>query len=86
MNQYPLLMQYLPFGKRKIVSNRIILAVVSSRRPIDQLHIANQLIQFILPVIQDTDAPDEDILSEYEFQIEQQNLARLLHLVAGEPT
>lgn len=54
MNQYPLLMKYLPFPKRKIVSNRIILAVVSSRRPIDQLQIANQLIQFILPVIEDT--------------------------------
>ena len=70
MNQYPVLMQYLPFAKRKVVSNRIVLALVGSRRPIESLQVTAQLIQFILPVLHDQVESGEE-LADYEFAIEQ---------------
>lgn len=79
MDNYPKLMKYLQFPSRKQVAFKIVQAVVSSRKQLTDLTVGEQLIEFIMPLLIDTQ--DSVEAEQYEFEEEQQNVARLLHLI-----
>lgn len=55
LNQYPQLMQYLSFPMRRSVANAIVSALLRSRKQIDSIETAQQLLTFILPLLKDQD-------------------------------
>lgn len=82
MNEYPNLMKYLPFAKRRQVSNSICQAVVDKKMRLDDINIAKQLLLFINPMlIKETDYTD---IQPHEFDAEQTLVARLVHLIEHE--
>jgi vacuolar protein sorting-associated protein 35 len=80
MPQYPMLLKYMAYNGRRTVSLRIVKAVFKSKRKLDSIDIVNQLLSFVEPLIKD----DEDIEEEpeaYEFEEEQESVAKLIHLL-----
>lgn len=79
MNYYPKLMAHLPFSSRKQVAFKIVQSVVVSKKSLDTLETASQLLEFVSPLLFDTkDSEGEDA---YEFEDEQNTMAKLPHLV-----
>ena len=56
MSEYPNLMAYLPFSKRKKVAIRICEAIISSHTYLINCSIIEKLISFILPLLENEDA------------------------------
>ncbi|OMJ95824.1 hypothetical protein SteCoe_721 [Stentor coeruleus] len=79
MNNYPKLMGYLQFSSRKQVAFKIVEAVVISKRTLDSVDTVEQLLHFIVPLL--VDGNDSEPSEAYEFEGEQQNVAKLVHLV-----
>jgi len=51
MNEYPNLMKYLSFSNRRLVATKIVSAVISTKRKIDDIGITKQLLIFINPLL-----------------------------------
>lgn len=84
MNHYPKLMSYLPYLPRKQVAFKIVEAVITSKKTLDSLQVTEQLLHFITPLL--IDCTNSDPADSYEFEDEQQNVAKLVHLIsANEP-
>ncbi|EGR27194.1 vacuolar sorting protein, putative [Ichthyophthirius multifiliis] len=79
MNEYPKLMNYLSFVKRRQVAQKIIQTVISTKKEISNEELANQLILFISPMLEQQD--DYVEIEDYEFELEQSLLARMVHLI-----
>lgn len=84
MNEYPNLMQYLPFSKRRYVALKICQAVVNLKSCLGNKEIAIELIKFINPLL--VKEKDSCEIEKNEFEEEQQNVAKLVHLVRGKTT
>jgi hypothetical protein len=66
MNHYPTLMKYMKFSNRRTVALRIVKATISDRNHLSSPKIVDQLIDFIMPLLQDDkDTQDEE---PYEFE------------------
>jgi len=79
MNHYPKLMAYLEFVPRKQVAYKIVQAVVGNKRLLDEYDLCAQLLEFIKPLLMDF--PDSVDGEAYEFDEEQTNIAKIVHLV-----
>ena len=79
MNHYPKLMAYLEFVPRKQVAYKIVQAVVGNKRILDEYDLCLQLLEFIKPLLMDF--PDSVEGEVYEFDEEQNNIAKIVHLV-----
>ena len=51
MNEYPNLMKYLSFINRRLVATKIVSAVITTKRKIDDIGITKQLLIFINPLL-----------------------------------
>jgi hypothetical protein len=80
MPQYPQLMKYMAYGGRKTVALRIVKAVFKSKRKLDNIEIIEQLLSFIDPLLRD-DEDGEDDTEPYEFEEEQESVAKMLQLI-----
>lgn len=83
MPQYPLLLKYMAYNGRRTVSLRVVKAVFKSKRKLDNLDILNQLLSFIEPLLKDDEKLDEEP-EVYEFEEEQECVAKLIHLVSND--
>lgn len=83
MPQYPCLLKYMAYNGRRTVSLRILKAVFKSKRRLDTLEILNQLLTFVQPLLKD-DENNEEQLEAYEFEEEQENVAKMIHLINNE--
>ncbi|OMJ81148.1 hypothetical protein SteCoe_18464 [Stentor coeruleus] len=81
MNNYPKLMGYLQFSSRKQVAFKIVEAVVTSKKTLDSVDTVEQLLHFITPLL--IDCSDSESSEAYEFEDEQQNVSKLVHLVSA---
>jgi vacuolar protein sorting-associated protein 35 len=79
MNHYPKLMAYLEFVPRKQVAYKIVQAVVGNKRILDEYDLCLQLLEFIKPLLMDF--PDSVEGEVYEFDEEQTNIAKIVHLI-----
>ncbi|KAL4451052.1 hypothetical protein ABPG74_021374 [Tetrahymena malaccensis] len=79
MDEYPNLMKYLPFSKRRQVAQKITQAVVSLKRNINDQNIAEQLVLFIHPLL--VTEKDYIEVSQNDFEEEQNLVCKMLHLV-----
>jgi hypothetical protein len=79
MNHYPTLMKYMRFANRRTVALRIVKAVINDKNPLSSPKTVDQLIDFVMPLLQD----DKDSATEepYEFEEGQEAVAKLVHLV-----
>jgi vacuolar protein sorting-associated protein 35 len=79
MNHYPTLMKYMKFSNRRTVALRIVKAVINDKNNLQSPKTVDQLIDFIMPLLQD----DKDSTEEeaYEFEEGQEAVAKLVHLV-----
>lgn len=79
MNHYPTLMKYMKFANRRTVALRIVRAVINDKNELSSPKTVDQLIDFIMPLLQD----DKDSAAEeaYEFEEGQEAVAKLVHLV-----
>jgi vacuolar protein sorting-associated protein 35 len=79
MNHYPTLMKYMKFANRRTVSLRIVKAVINDKNALSSPKTVEQLIDFVMPLLQD----DKDSGQEepYEFEEGQEAVAKLVHLV-----
>jgi vacuolar protein sorting-associated protein 35 len=79
MNHYPTLMKYMKFNNRRTVALRIVKAVINDKNQLNSSKTVDQLIDFILPLLQD----DKDSSPEepYEFEEGQEAVAKLVHLI-----
>ena len=82
MNHYPKLMGYLQFSSRKQVAFKIVEAVVTSKKNLNSIETSEQLLHFISPLV--VDCSDSEPIEAYEFEDEQQNVSKLIHLVTAE--
>lgn len=82
MNEYPNLMQYLPFSKRRLVALKICQAVVALRSSLCSQEVVAELIKFINPLL--VTEKDSVEVDKAEFEEEQQNVAKLVNLVNGQ--
>lgn len=66
MHHYPTLMQYMKFSQRRQVSVRIVKAVINDKNKLTSPKTVDQLISFIMPLLED----DKDSAQEepYEFE------------------
>ena len=83
MKDYPNLMGYLPYDKRKTVAVKICEAVISSKYKLDSKKIVTQLLSFLKPLLTEDDDTGTEI-EPYEFEFEQQLIAKIIHLVENE--
>jgi vacuolar protein sorting-associated protein 35 len=79
MNNFPTLMQYMKFNQRRQVALRIVKAVINDKNKLSSPKTVDQLISFIMPLLED----DKDAAQEepYEFEEGQEAVAKLVHLV-----
>ena len=82
MRHYPLLMAYLPFVFRKQVAYRVIQAVVATKTPLDNVESCERLLDYIKPLL--VDSADSQSGQDYEFEDEQQAVAKMVHLIAAD--
>mmetsp|Transcript_8705 Transcript_8705/g.8722 ORF Transcript_8705/g.8722 Transcript_8705/m.8722 type:complete len:770 (+) Transcript_8705:10-2319(+) len=80
LNNYPKLMTYLPFSSRKQVAFKIVQSVVVSKKSLDTFETTTQLLEFVSPLLFDT-SDSEEGADAYEFEDEQNTMAKLSHLV-----
>jgi len=55
MPEYPKLMNYLPFAKRKVVAFKICEAITNSKTYLVNCEIVEKLVPFILPLLKNED-------------------------------
>lgn len=79
MTEYPNLMKYLPFPKRRLVASKIAQAVVTLRNILNSLELTKQLIKFINPLL--VTEKDYVEVENFEFEEEQLSVAKLVHLI-----
>lgn len=82
MEDYPKLMKYLPFLKRRTVSLKICQAVTTRTMPLNNSGIMTQILQFLTPIFKDE--KDTVDLAAEELEDEQKLVGRLVHLVCHE--
>lgn len=82
MSEYPNLMQYLPFAKKRYVASKICQAVVSLKSILNDKNIVIELIKFINPLL--CNEKDYVEIEQSEFEEEQQSVAKLVHLVQND--
>ena len=82
MNEYPNLMKYLPFSKRRLVASKICQAVVNLKNTLNNIPLTEQLIKFINPLL--VTEKDYTDVEPFEFEEEQMSVAKLIHLINGE--
>lgn len=82
MNEYPNLMKYLPFSKRRLVAGKICQAVVNLRNILSDVALTEQLIKFINPLL--VTEKDYVEVESFEFEEEQISVSKLVHLIHGE--
>ncbi len=66
MNHYPTLMKYMKFSNRRTVALRIVKAVIGDKQYLDKPKTVDQLIDFIMPLLQDDKDSGEE--EPYEFE------------------
>ena len=81
MNDYPALMEYLPYPERKNVAVKICEAVVNLREVLNSKKQVKQLLLFLKPVLTEEDTTE---VEPYEFEHEQQTVAKIIHLVQSD--
>jgi vacuolar protein sorting-associated protein 35 len=81
MDNYPKLMGYLQFSPRKQVAFKIVEAVVTSKKTLDSVETSEQLLHFITPLV--VECSDSEAVEAYEFEDEQQNVSKLVHLITS---
>ena len=79
MRHYPKLMSYLPFIFRKKVAYRIVQAVISTKTALDTIDTVQRLLDYINPLL--VDSQDTVQGQDYEFEDEQESIAKIVHLV-----
>ena len=82
MNEYPNLMKYLPFSKRRLVASKICQAVVNLKNTLSNIPLTEQLIKFINPLL--VTEKDYVEVEPFEFEEEQLSVAKLVHLINGD--
>jgi vacuolar protein sorting-associated protein 35 len=83
MPQFPSLMSYLDFSSRSTLSLRIIESLVngSSLEKLDSVEKVTILLDFVKPLLADSsDAAD---LDQYQFEYEQQSVAKLIFIISN---
>ena len=80
MNHYPTLMQYMKFTNKRTVALKIVKSVLKDNKPLSVLETVDQLIEFIMPLLQD-DAGDDSKEDTYEFEEGQNAVSKLLNLI-----
>lgn len=86
---YSTLLETLDFMQRKQVAVTIMTAVLRSRSPIDTVQKVDTLFQLLTPVLRDDPVNPESGREEgdmFEFDQEQNLVARLVHLISNEDT
>lgn len=79
---YPRLMEALDYSNRRVIARSLLKAVLASKTRLQDAAMVRQLLTFLAPIIKDADgAPSEEEDIKEEFEEEQHNVARLLHLV-----
>lgn len=84
---FPTLMNYLDFSSRSTLSLRIIESLTSgnSREKLDSIEKVNILLDFIKPLL--ADSPDANESDLYQFEYEQQSVAKLIFIIKNnDPT
>lgn len=66
MNHYPALMKYMKFANRRTVALRICKAVINDKKYLSSAKTVEQLIDFIMPLLQDDKDSEEE--EPYEFE------------------
>jgi vacuolar protein sorting-associated protein 35 len=66
MNHYPMLMQYMKFTNKRTVALKIVKSVLKDNKPLSVLETVDQLIEFIMPLLQD-DPSGDNKEDQYEF-------------------
>jgi vacuolar protein sorting-associated protein 35 len=82
MSHYPKLMGYLHYIARKQVAYKVVQAVVRSHKLLQTAEIVTRLFEFIKPLLKSN--PDAVTTDDFEFEEEQQTLAKLVHLVKAD--
>lgn len=75
-------MRYLQYNSRKQVANKIVQAVVASKKPLSSDVTAGQLLEFVKPLL--VDSPDASEPEPFEIEDEMKKVASLVHLVKTE--
>ncbi|XXQ36804.1 Vacuolar protein sorting-associated protein 35 [Plasmodiophora brassicae] len=84
---YANVLQYLDFENRKQVANSIVQSVLEAGAPLTDLGKATTLFEYIAPLLRDLDdTPPLDDSLKYEFEAEQHDVARLVHLLNASNT
>jgi vacuolar protein sorting-associated protein 35 len=83
MPQFPTLMSYLDFSSRSTLSLRIIESLVngSSVEKLDSVEKVTILLDFIKPLL--ADSSDANELDQYQFEYEQQSVAKLIFIISN---
>lgn len=66
MNHYPTLMKYMKYSNRRVVAIRIVKAVINDQNYLSSSKIVDQLIDFVMPLLQDDKDSEEE--EPYEFE------------------
>jgi vacuolar protein sorting-associated protein 35 len=82
MRHYPLLQAYLPFVFRKQVAHRIVQAVISTKTPLNTIENCERLLDYVKPLL--VDSKDSQQGEDYEFEDEQEAVAKMVHLIGAE--
>jgi vacuolar protein sorting-associated protein 35 len=80
MSHFPTLMQYMAHDSKRTVSLKIVNAVIRSRKQLDSEPVLDQLVRFIEPLLNS----DVEGGQAYEFEEEQEAVAKLLQLIEGD--
>lgn len=85
MNHYPSLMQYMKFANKRVVALKIVKSVIKDNRMLTNPQTVDQLIEFILPLLQD-DKDSKEKEDQYEFVEGQNAMSRLINLISNPNT
>lgn len=80
MNHYPSLMQYMKFANKRVVALKIVKSVIKDNRQLCVPQTVDQLIEFIMPLLQD-DKDSKEKEDKYEFEEGQNAVSKLINLV-----
>jgi vacuolar protein sorting-associated protein 35 len=82
MGEYLTLMQYMKFQNKRTVAIKIVKTIIKDQRVVSRPTTVDQLIEFIMPLLQD----DKDMAKEdtYEFEDGQNSVAKLTHLITSQ--
>eukprot|EP01022_Parablepharisma_sp_SALTPOND_P000708 TRINITY_DN1044_c0_g2_i1.p1 TRINITY_DN1044_c0_g2~~TRINITY_DN1044_c0_g2_i1.p1 ORF type:complete len:857 (+),score=97.29 TRINITY_DN1044_c0_g2_i1:113-2683(+) len=81
LSHFPTLMQYLTPAMLRMLSKKVIMAVVNARKPVETLDLVQRLITFLKHLLEGVDAEEEYRNDPYEFEETQTFTAKLVHLI-----